>query len=459
MPRTRTALIDPTQLREGFSNLASAFAPPSAQEIFLSAKTASERASATRIADLYSLAGQSDVDQARLDRLAGIAGAYNPNQSLTAVGMTNATTLRANSADNERALTQTRMQQDGELARAMLAPLGTGQTRLVPGNIASAFGVPQTQTGIVSLNQGDRAFLPDGRTLDGAPKPLTDDQLRASILAGLPESERRAAALSGVPVETVQSPGGPRIAFRADAVNQAPATDVSGKVQNYTGPDGSRGTAAPGYGGKLVDTQTGAELPVGSTVFTGQAQGTPDQFGKTTEAENRDAYAARMVDSATQDILSAFDTGKLPTRGDTAKRALAENLPVLVQPELTNSMSPEGQAFYQNVRTALPMQLLTQSGQGVTEREYERKMAELVPVAGEAPSVTAAKRRQFATYAAAVKGLAGRALDKVNSVPAQAPAGAAAPAAPGGYPDGTVIENDAGQRMIRRGRTWEPHNG
>ena len=44
---------------------------------------------------------------------------------------------------------------------------------------------------------------------------------------------------------------------RADAVNQAPATDVSGKVQNYTGPDGSRGTAAPGYGGKLVDTQTG----------------------------------------------------------------------------------------------------------------------------------------------------------------------------------------------------------
>ncbi|PXW50205.1 hypothetical protein [Methylobacterium sp. B4] len=105
------------------------------------------------------------------------------------------------------------------------------------------------------------------------------------------------------------------------------------------------------------------------------------------------------------------------------------------------------------------MQLLTQSGQGVTEREYERKMAELVPVAGEAPSVTAAKRRQFATYAAAVKGLAGRALDKVNSVPAQTPAGTAAPAAPGGYPDGTVIENDAGQRMIRRGGKWEPHNG
>lgn len=468
MPRTRTSLIDPTQLREGFSNIAAAFAPPTAQEVYLGAKAASERASATRIADLYSMAGGSDVDQARLDRLAGIAGAYSPNQSLTAVGMNNATSVRTNAADNERALTQTRLQQRGELDRAMLAPVGAGGTRFVPGSIASAYGVPETQTGVVSLNPGDRAVLPDGRTIDGAAKPMTDDQLRAQILGGLPENERRAAALANVPVETVQSPGGPRIAFRADAVGQAPAVDASGKVQNYSGPDGSRGTAAPGYGGKLVDTQTGAELPAGSTVFSGQAQGTPDQFGKTTEAENRDAYAARMVDSATQDILNAFDTGKLPTRGDAAKRALSENLPTLVQPELTNSMSPEGQAFYQNVRTALPMQLLTQSGQGVTEREYERKMAELVPVAGETPSVTAAKRRQFATYAAAVQGLAGRALGKVNSVPAQAPAGAAgaqapagtaAPAAPGAYPDGTVIENDAGQRMIRRGGKWEPHNG
>ncbi|CAO4141572.1 hypothetical protein [Methylorubrum aminovorans] len=223
MPRTRTALIDPTQLREGFSNLASAFAPPSAQEIYLGAKTASERANATRIADLYSMAGGSDVDQARLDRLAGIAGAYSPNQSLTAVGMNNATSVRTNAADNERALAQTRLQQRGELDRAMLAPVGAGGTRFVPGSIASAYDVPERQVGVVSLNPGDRAVLPDGRTLDGAPKPLTDDQLRASILAGLPENERRAWGLGSTPVETVQSPGGPRIAFRADAVGQAPA--------------------------------------------------------------------------------------------------------------------------------------------------------------------------------------------------------------------------------------------
>lgn len=223
MPRTRTALIDPTQLREGFSSLASAFAPPSAQEMLAGAKIRETNQKVSQIADLYSMAGGSDVDQARLDRLAGIAGAYSPNQSLTAVGMNNATTLRANTADNERALTQTRLQQRGELDRAMLAPVSAGGTRFVPGSIASAYGVPETQTGVVSLNPGDRAVLPDGRTLDGAPKPLTDEQLRAQILGGLPENERRAAALANVPVETVQSPGGPRIAFRADAVGQAPA--------------------------------------------------------------------------------------------------------------------------------------------------------------------------------------------------------------------------------------------
>lgn len=456
MPRTRSALIDPTQLREGFSNLAQAFAPPTAQEMLAGAKIKETVQKTSQLADFYAMARDPNANREVFDRTGVALNLYNPSQSYYSVDTADRRSGSNNTADNARALRQTRMQQDGELARAMLAPVGAGATRFVPGNIASAYGVPETQTGVVSLNPGDTATLPDGRTLQGAPKPLTDDQLRAEIIRGLPENERRAWGLGATPVENVQTPGGPRIAFRADAVGQAPASDVSGKVQNYSGPDGSRGTAAPGYGGKLVDTQTGAELPAGSTVFSGQAQGTPDQFGKTTEAENRDAYAARMVDSATQDILSAFDTGKLPTRGDTAKRALAENLPVLVQPELTNSMSPEGQAFYQNVRTALPMQLLTQSGQGVTEREYERKMAELVPVAGEAPSVTAAKRRQFATYAAAVKGLAGRALDKVNSVPAQAPA---APAASSGYPDGTVIENDAGQRMIRRGGKWEPYNG
>ena len=146
----------------------------------------------------------------------------------------------------------------------------------------------------------------------------------------------------------------------------------------------------------------------GNAPFLSSRNGLP--IGETTKCPRRDRRAR------TGSIASAFGVPERQTG--------------LVQPELLTSMSPEGQAFYQNVRTALPMQLLTQSGQGVTEREYERKMAELVPVPGEAPSVTAAKRRQFAIYAAAVKGLAGRALDKVNAVPAQAPAGSASPAAP-----------------------------
>ncbi|SFK86147.1 hypothetical protein [Methylorubrum salsuginis] len=222
MPRTRTALIDPTQLREGFSNLAQAFAPPSAQELLAGSKIRETNQRVAQIADLYAMAGDPNVNGTVLANKAGIAGAFNPSQSLEAVDRNNRTSVFNNAADNTRALQQTRMQQDGELTRAMLAPLGTGQTRIVPGSIASAFGVPERQTGIVSLNQGDRAFLPDGRTLDGAPKPMSDDQLKASIIAGLPQAEQRAYALGGTPVENVVTPNGPRVAFRADAVGQEP---------------------------------------------------------------------------------------------------------------------------------------------------------------------------------------------------------------------------------------------
>ena len=223
MPRSRTALLDPTQLREGFSSLAQAFAPPTAQEMLAGAKIRETQQRVSQIADLYEMARNPNADRRVFDRSSVVAGLYNPSQSYEALDIQDRRSGLSNAADNTRALQQTRMQQDGELTRAMLAPLGAGQSRIIPGSIASAYGVPERQTGVVSLNQGDRAFLPDGRTLDGAPKPMSDDQLKASIIAGLPANEQRAYGLGSTPVETVQTPSGPRIAFRSDAVGQAPA--------------------------------------------------------------------------------------------------------------------------------------------------------------------------------------------------------------------------------------------
>lgn len=135
-----------------------------------------------------------------------------------------------------------------------------------------------------------------------------------------------------------------------------------------------------------------------------------------------------MTEGATRDILAAFDNAALPTAGDAALRGAASVLPQAMAPLLSNQMSEQGQVFYQNLKTALPMQLLVQSGQGVTENEYERKMQELVPVPGEEPGVTTAKRRQIAAFAAAIQGLSGNALAKAKSV---APAPDPKAAAPG----------------------------
>lgn len=359
MPRIRSRgpLIDPTQLREGFSNLAQAFAPPTAQEMLAGAKIRETNQKVSQLADLYSIAGGSDVDQARLDRLAGIAGAYSPNQSLTAVGMNNATTLRANTADNERALRQTRMQQDGELTRAMLAPVGAGGTRFVPGSIASAYGVPERQVGVVSLNPGDTATLPDGRTLQGAQKPLTDDQLRAQILGGLPANERRAYALGGTPVENVQTPAGPRIAFRADAVGQAPLPDIGKQdLRNYQTPDGRSGTARfDAGGGGWVDTQTGVTLPAGAQTYTSQLQGGKDETGLGTSTRNN--IEGQLTDLANlESVVNQFDglIQRDPAAIGTTGRVLGfgQDLAATAQ-EVTGLLSPRLQEMAKQAERGL----------------------------------------------------------------------------------------------------------
>ncbi|MDR6671326.1 hypothetical protein [Rhizobium sp. 1399] len=61
----------------------------------------------------------------------------------------------------------------------MLAPVGQGETRMVPPSIASLFGVPETQVGTVNAGQGDTVVTPDGRTILGQPKPLSETEWRA----------------------------------------------------------------------------------------------------------------------------------------------------------------------------------------------------------------------------------------------------------------------------------------
>lgn len=279
MPSFRNTAVDPQQISGAFDSIAKAF-QTTPQEILAGAKSRETLQKVQYLADAYKLAADPSSDQGQLDRIASIAGAYAPSQSLTAVDRNNSTTLKANAADNARALQQTAAQQRGETDRTLLAPVGEGATRFVPPSIASAYGLPAQQVGAVKVNEGQTATLPDGRTVAGAAKPLTEDQAKAQDYQRLDPSVRNAIVFGNTPVESVQTPGGPRIASRLDAIGQAPAPDAQ-KAQffNYDTPDGKSGTAHTTPDGKLVDSQTGAELPAGSRTYTAQLTGNKTDTG------------------------------------------------------------------------------------------------------------------------------------------------------------------------------------
>jgi hypothetical protein len=279
MPSFRNNAVDPSQISSAFDSIANAF-KVTPQEILAGAKSRETMQKVQYLADAYKLAQDPSSDQGQLDRLASIAGAYAPSQSLTAVDRNNATTLRTNAADNARALQVAREGQAGETTRTLLSPVGEGQTRFIPPSVASLYGLPAQQIGAVKANEGQTVALPGGGTVEGREKPLTEDAVKARVLAGMEPAAQRAAAFGNTPVETVMTPQGPRISSRLDAIGQAPAPDTQ-KAQffNYDTPDGKSGTARTDGSGKLVDTQTGVELPPGSRTYTAQLTGNKTDTG------------------------------------------------------------------------------------------------------------------------------------------------------------------------------------
>lgn len=214
-----------------FGSLAQAFQPPSASDMYASAKATETRQKVKQLADLFDLAKNPNLDRAQFDRMGIAAGNYTPSQSYYSVDTANATSRYNNAADNTRALQQTGIQERGQLDRAMIAPIGRDASRVLPPGLAKMYGVPTVQTGVIEMNPGASYQLPDGTVKAGPAKPLTEDQIKAAVLDRLPDSEKRAMVLAGVPVEAVQTPEGARLAFRVDAIGKAPAPKAEDQTE------------------------------------------------------------------------------------------------------------------------------------------------------------------------------------------------------------------------------------
>ncbi len=426
MPIKSSPFFNNPEFAQAASNLSNLFAPPSGQDANGWAEANAKNAQASRLSQLFT-DGKTPSERAALIGVQnygqtpqGFTYQIDQDTASKKYGYdTAATTSRANNqADNVQ---KNQANHEDDIVKIVLSgnqPLSQGQT--LP-------GIDQDILHAAGFN--DMPAIPAAA---GAPKPLSETEQNAITLRTLPVDQQQAVAFGSTPTENVVGPGGKTsIVTRLAAVNSG-ATPATKADVHY-------GQAA--IGGKLIPvfsdgvswkTQDGTPIPADAQVTnlaTPQGDNTAVGVGpKTTEAQDRNAYAGTMAEGAINDVLATFENpARLPSTSDFVANAAKDALPNIVKPMLNGQISGPAQEFYQNIRTALPLQLMVQSGQAVTEQEYQRKLQELVPVPGEDPAVTASKRRQFATYLQAVKGIAGPAWDKTHPA---APAGAVPGTAP-----------------------------
>lgn len=468
MPVRKSPFFNDPAFAQAASNLAGLFEAPSGADAAGWATANATREKASRLAQLF-----ANPNDPNFDRQNVAVGNYSPLQSYYAQDQNNATTQRGqdltastarygadrtydastenNAADNvtavrgqnvtaNTALATNRLDNQRATITDLYSPLNPGQVQpAVPAEVAKLLGLPAIAqaNGIaptLSLDQVKAAEREDLRK-----RGLLTDQDLIDTIAG-----------AETPVQIVGPDNKPQYSTPGAAVRSGAqpfinkGAEAKPDIVNYQAPDGKTQGTAYFNGTTMVDTQTNAPIPSGSQTYKAQTTGgVGDVLGvKTTEAQDKNAYAATMADGATVDILKSFDTpGALPTGTDFQVFNAMRNLPTAAQPALVGQMTPQGQNFYQNLRIALPFQLMSQSGQAVTEQEYERKMLELMPIPGEDPGVTMSKRRQFETYIKAARGVAGPAYDKIH-LRGQIPQERPQPAQPITSPTSGVLEFD-----------------
>jgi hypothetical protein len=313
-------------MAKAFDDLAKVFAPPTPQEILAGAKAQETRQKMQALSDFYKAANDPSYDPRRIDLMGIGAGLFTPTtgfgardmhdvtqrrgQDLTLQGtkysadasagaaryghdltykartydtdVTARTSRENNTADNTRAVTT-----------SLLTPVQQGATRFVPPDVASLYKVPETQSGMVELQPGQKAFTPDasgkpgaGGTLQGNPKPLNDSEMKALIIGTMPKEQQEAIAFGATPVETAPDATGTLKPMTRPQVlaGGKPAIDNTHAKQifNYKAPDGRSGTATLDGTGSPIDATTRQPLPQGTQLQAPSGVQSKDPLGATT---------------------------------------------------------------------------------------------------------------------------------------------------------------------------------
>lgn len=252
MPVKSSGYFNNPAFAQAAANLSSLFEPPSGADTYGFAKADAERADAKRLQDFFDYQTGPGYDRETADRMGIGAGAYTPNQSFYSVDLGDATTRRGqdvtaatsrsnNAADNARALETNRLSELGGLfdsvSQDALRPA-------IPAEIATQFGAP----GALPEIQGNRS-------------PLSETQVNARRIQGLPPELQDAIAFGNTPVENVVTPEGPRIQTRLDSIGEPPLVKDGGGM-SVTLPDG---TVVQQGGGAKITEAGGKKINYGVT--------------------------------------------------------------------------------------------------------------------------------------------------------------------------------------------------
>lgn len=291
-------------LGAAFQNIASIFAPPSAQDMVGYTTAAGKKAENERLAWLF-----DNPNDPLADRKATMAGVYAPTSSYYAVDqntatdrrgqdITASTALATNAADNTRALEAERIAGQFGLADAFMTPLDQGQVQPgLPAGIASAFDLP--------------AFP---RT-DGAPKPLSETEVKGLERQDLREKgvltdtyvldsilgENGPVKVDGAQGPVFMSPG--EAARTGAAAYVDPGTPAKPENGMAVLADGTQVPAIQDtVTGRWKHAQTGQELPADVKVYdTPKPTGTNEELGVGKTTANR-------IDQQLTDVAIAKDT-------------------------------------------------------------------------------------------------------------------------------------------------------
>lgn len=205
------------------SDIAKMFAPPSGADMAGFANAGLLRQKMGMLQQMYANPTDPNFDQRMI-----VLGNETGTNSMAAQNQNNATAQRGQD-----------MTLKANVENSLLAPVGQGATRFVPGGIASQYDVPALEQGNIAAQPNELIQTPSGGTVAGRYMPSGDqvdagNQLALQKSGAITPEMLVAKAMGTTPVEAIAGPGGtPQNVYRTESIGKQPVQVAGGVAQAY----------------------------------------------------------------------------------------------------------------------------------------------------------------------------------------------------------------------------------